>query len=64
MPPPATVCHRLSPAGNRQINRRLPIMATVQLRHQTMGRAYFDHKKAAGKTSASRAGRWRVSAVA
>jgi transposase len=39
------VRHRLSPAGNRQINRALHIMATVQLRHQTMGRAYFDRKK-------------------
>jgi transposase len=44
------VRHRLSPAGNPQINRALHIMATVQLRHQTMGRAYIDHKKAAGKT--------------
>jgi hypothetical protein len=26
-------------------------MATVQLRHQTEGRAYFDRKKAAGKIS-------------
>jgi hypothetical protein len=44
------VRHRLSPAENRQINRALHIMATVQLRHQTMGRAYIDRKKAAGKT--------------
>ena len=26
-------------------------MATVQLRHDTEGRAYFDRRKAAGKTS-------------
>ncbi len=43
--------HRLSRAGNRQINRVLHIMATVQLRNPTEGRAYFDRKKAAGKTS-------------
>jgi transposase len=43
--------HRLSRAGNRQINRVLHIMATVQLRHDTEGRAYFDRRKAAGKTS-------------
>jgi transposase len=43
--------HRLSRAGNRQINRVLHIMATVQLRTPTEGRAYFDRKKAAGKTS-------------
>jgi transposase len=45
------VRHRLSRGGNRQINRVLHIMATVQLRHATEGRAYFDRKKAAGKTS-------------
>lgn len=43
--------HRLSRAGNRQINRALHIMATVQLRNPTEGRAYYDRKKAAGKTS-------------
>jgi transposase len=45
------VRHRLSRAGNRQINRVLHIMATVQLRNATLGRAYFDRRKAAGKTS-------------
>src|SRR3954471_7735015 len=45
------VRHRLSRAGNRQINRALHIMATVQLRNATEGRAYFDRKKASGKTS-------------
>jgi transposase len=44
------VRHRLSRAGNRQINRVLHIMATVQLRNPTEGRAYFDRKKASGKT--------------
>jgi transposase len=43
--------HRLSRRGNRQINRVLHIMATVQLPNPTEGRAYFDRKKAAGKTS-------------
>jgi transposase len=45
------VRHRLSRAGNRQINRVLHIMATVQLRNPTEGRVYFDRKKACGKTS-------------
>jgi transposase len=45
------VRHRLSRGGNRQINRVLHIMATVQLRTATEGRAYYDRKKAAGKTS-------------
>ena len=45
------VRHRLSRAGNRQINRVLHIMATVQLRNDTEGRAYFDRRKADGKTS-------------
>jgi transposase len=45
------VRHRLSRAGNRQINRTLHIMAVVQLRHRdSQGRAYFDRKVAAGKT--------------
>jgi transposase len=43
--------HRLSRAGNRQINRVLHIMATVQLRNPTPGRAYYDRRKAEGKTS-------------
>ena len=45
------VRHRLSRGGNRQINRVLHIMATVQLRNPTEGRAYFDRKKADGKSS-------------
>jgi len=45
------VRHRLSRKGNRQINRVLHIMATVQLRNPAEGRAYYDRKKAAGKTS-------------
>ncbi|MET8311605.1 IS110 family transposase [Micromonospora sp. NPDC005173] len=45
------VRHRLSRAGNRQINRVLHIMATVQLRNPTDGRAYVDRKKTGGKTS-------------
>ena len=46
-----TCRHRLSRGGNRQINRVLHIMAVVQLRNATEGRAYYDRKKAAGKTS-------------
>jgi transposase len=45
------VRHRLSRKGNRQINRVLHIMATVQLRNPSEGRDYFDRKKADGKTS-------------
>ena len=45
------VRHRLSRGGNRQINRVLHIMATVQLRNPTEGRAFFDRTKARGKTS-------------
>ncbi len=45
------VRHRLSRAGNRQINRTLHIMATVQLRNPGPGRTYFDRRKAEGKTS-------------
>jgi transposase len=42
--------HRLSRAGNRRINRALHIMAIVQIRHDTEGRAYFRRRIAAGKT--------------
>jgi transposase len=42
--------HRLSRGGNRKINRVLHIMATVQLRNRTEGRAYYDRKVTAGKT--------------
>jgi transposase len=42
--------HRLSRAGNRRINRVLHIMAIVQLRNDTPGRAYYQRKLAAGKT--------------
>jgi len=41
------VRHRLSRAGNRQVNRALHIMAVVQLRNPTEGRAYHDRKVAA-----------------
>ena len=59
------VRHRLSRAGNRQINRTLHIMAVVQLRHPTQGRAYYDRKVAAGKTptEAMRALKRRLSDV-
>jgi transposase len=45
------VRHRLSRKGNRQINRVVHIMATVQLRNPTEGRAYYDRRKVEGKTS-------------
>jgi hypothetical protein len=45
------VRHRLSRAGDRQINRVLHIMATVQLRNPTEGRDYYDRKVASGKGS-------------
>ena len=45
------VRHRLSRAGNRQINRTLHIMAVVQLRNPGLGRDYYDAKKADGKSS-------------
>jgi transposase len=59
------VRHRLSRGGNRQINRVLHIMATVQLRNPGIGRDYFDRKKADGKTSmeAMRALKRRLSDV-
>jgi len=57
--------HRLSRAGNRRINRALHIMAVVQLRHPTEGRAYYDRRKAGGLPSmmAQRALKRRLSNV-
>ncbi|WP_344621159.1 IS110 family transposase, partial [Dactylosporangium salmoneum] len=43
--------HRLSRLGNRRINRVLHIMAIVQLRHDTPGRAYYRRRQAEGKTT-------------
>jgi transposase len=57
--------HRLSRAGNRRINRTLHIMAVVQLRNDTEGRAYYRRKLVAGKTpmEAMRALKRRLSDV-
>jgi transposase len=57
--------HRLSRAGNRRINRVLHIMAVVQLRNDTDGRAYYRRKLAAGKSpmEAMRALKRRLSNV-
>jgi transposase len=43
--------HRLSRLGSRRINRVLHIMAIVQLRHDTPGRAYYRRRLAEGKTT-------------
>ena len=42
--------HRLSRAGNRQLNHCLHIMAITQLSHDTRGRAYYQGKRAVGKS--------------
>ena len=57
--------HRLSRAGNRRINRTLHIMAVVQLRNPTQGRAFYDTRKAGGTPSlmAMRALKRRLSNV-
>jgi transposase len=44
------VRHRLSRAGNRQINRVLHITAVVQLRNPTEGRACVDRRVGEGRT--------------
>jgi transposase len=43
--------HRLNLRGNRILNHAIHIAAVTQLRHDTIGRAYFDKKIAEGKTS-------------
>jgi transposase len=44
------VRHRLSRAGDRQLNYALHVMAITQIRHDTPGRAYYERKRAAGKS--------------
>ena len=42
--------HRLSRAGNRQLNSAIHVAAIVQIRHDTPGRDYYRRKQAAGKS--------------
>jgi transposase len=44
------VRHRLSRAGDRQLNSCLHIMAITQIRHDTPCRTYYQRKRAAGKS--------------
>lgn len=44
------VRHRLSRAGDRQLNHALHVMAITQLQRDTPGRAYYQRKRAAGKS--------------
>lgn len=45
-----TVRHRFNPGGNRQLNRALFTVALTQIRGNTEGRAYYQRKRAEGKT--------------
>jgi transposase len=45
-----TVRHRYNPGGNRQLNRALYTVALTQIGADTEGRAYYQRKRAAGKT--------------
>jgi transposase len=45
------VRHRLSRAGNRQLNHALHLMAICQIGHDTAGRAYYQRKLSEGKSS-------------
>ena len=45
------VRHRLNPRGNRQLNYAIQIIAISQLRHDSLGRQFYDRKIAEGKTS-------------
>ncbi len=45
------VRHRLNPRGNRQLNWAIQVIAISQLRHDTIGRAFYDRKLDEGKSS-------------
>ena len=59
------VRHRLSRAGDRQLNMCLHIMALTQVRQDTLGRAYYQRKRSEGKshTEAMRCLKRRLSDV-
>jgi transposase len=42
--------HRLNPRGNRKLNHALHLAAVTQVRHDTLGRAYYKRKIAEGKS--------------
>jgi transposase len=42
--------HRLSRAGDRQLNSALHIMVITQIRRPTEGRAYYQRKRGEGKS--------------
>ncbi|MGH8882211.1 MAG: transposase [Stackebrandtia sp.] len=44
------VRHRLSRAGDRQLNDTLHVMALAQIRHDGPGRSYYQRKRAAEKS--------------
>jgi transposase len=48
------VRHRLSRAGDRQLNCCLHIMAITQISHDTPGRAYYQSKRTAGRATGKR----------
>jgi transposase len=43
--------HRLNPRGNRQLNWAIHVITISQLRHDSLGRAFYDRKMAEGKSS-------------
>jgi len=43
------VGHRLSGAGDRQLNYALHVMALAQIRYDGPGRSYYQRKRTAGK---------------
>ncbi|MDP9373104.1 MAG: transposase [Chloroflexota bacterium] len=43
--------HRVNPGGNRKLNRAIHIVALTQRRCEPLAQAYYDKKRAAGKTA-------------
>ncbi|MBA3399444.1 MAG: IS110 family transposase [Acidimicrobiia bacterium] len=42
--------HRLNPRGDRQLNHAIHMAAVTQIAHDTPGRAYYERKRAEGKS--------------
>ncbi len=43
--------HRVNPGGNRKLNRAIHIVALTQRRCEPLARAYYEKKRAEGKTA-------------
>lgn len=51
LPAGDVVRHRLSRAGDRQLNYALPVIALAQSRYDAPGRSYYQRNRAGGRAT-------------